>query len=62
MSGLLALAEQYYAVAADQARMGHELLRIAELLNRHADALCEMNVKKQPAASPETPGAPGASE
>ncbi len=42
----LAMAECYYAVARDLQHSAQEQLRMAELLNRRADALCEQNMRE----------------
>ncbi len=59
MSQFLDLAECYYAAAQDLAYKAQEYQRIADFLNRQADALCEQNIagtkatpEPQPAGEP----------
>jgi hypothetical protein len=49
MSDLLKKAEQFYAVAAELKRDAEFSLRCADMLERHADSLCELNMKNVPA-------------
>ena len=42
----LTLAECYYIVARDLESNAREQLRLAEQLNRHADVLCEQNIRE----------------
>lgn len=48
----LAMAESYYAVAADLERNAREQLLIAERLNRYADMLCEKGMEERKSDQP----------
>jgi len=47
---LIERADRFYAVARELEADAAFTLRCAEMLNRHADAMCELNMKNQKAA------------
>lgn len=57
MSEILKLAEAYYKVAANMEYHARRQLEIASELNRHADRLCEQNMResKSPPQQKEQP-------
>lgn len=44
----MGLIEAYYTVASSLQQSANEQLRIAEMLNRHADRMCEERVRQMP--------------
>jgi len=44
---LIERADRFYAVARELEADAAFTLRCAEMLNRHADAMCELNMKNQ---------------
>lgn len=44
MSGLLELAEHYYAVAHDLIRQGERAIEVGRYLGAMADRMCEQNI------------------